>query len=321
MQDLRYGVNPHQCAAFYREMGAREPGVSTAKKLSGKDLSFNNILDLDAAIEIVKEFDQPAVSVIKHTNPCGAAVADDIKQAFAKAYLADPVSAFGSIIGVNRLVDGVAAEAIADPAELPGAEAASGFFIEAIIAPGYTDEALDILTTKPKWGKSLRVMELSSVEGAGRDRSYDVKKVTGGILVQDRDLASVCEADVRVVTKAACDAAVMADLLFAWKIVKHVRSNAVVLACGGVVTGVGAGQMSRVDATEIAIKKAAEKARGSVLASDAFFPFPDAIRAAADAGVRAIIQPGGSVRDDAVVEACDRYGIAMAFTGMRHFRH
>jgi len=319
--DLRYGENPHQSAAFYHDRGATEPSASTAKKLSGKDLSFNNIIDLDAAMEIVKEFDQPATSVIKHTNPCGAAVGDTIRDAFAKAYLADPVSAFGSIIGCNRTVDGLAAEAIADPSALPGAQAASGFFIEAIIAPGYTEEALDILTTKPKWGKSLRVMEVASIDGAGRDHAYDVKKVTGGLLLQDRDLGAVSADDVKVVTETKCDEATMADLLFAWRIVKHVRSNAIVLASGGGVTGVGAGQMSRVDATELAIRKAGEKADGSVLASDAFFPFPDAIQAAAEAGIRAIIQPGGSVGDDAVIETANGYDIVMAFTGMRHFRH
>jgi phosphoribosylaminoimidazolecarboxamide formyltransferase/IMP cyclohydrolase len=304
-QELRYGENPAQSAAFYTNPDIHVPGVSNAQKLHGKELSFNNILDIEAAFEIVKEFKEPAVSIIKHTNPCGAAAAHSLVQAFRDAYACDPVSAFGSIIGCNRRVDDTTAEAVA------GAD-----FVECLIAPGFTEQALDILTKK----KNLRLLQTDKVETDGA-YDYDMKRIIGGVLVQERDLIDVGMDELRVVTDKKVSDDQMESLLFAWKIVKHVKSNAIVLASGLKTVGVGAGQMSRVDATFMAIHKAGDAAKGSVLASDAFFPKDDAVRLAASHGVQAIIQPGGSIRDEDAIKACNELGVAMVFTGIRHFRH
>jgi len=304
-QDLRYGENPHQSAAFYVEKDVREPCVANAVQLQGKELSFNNIIDLDAAIETVKEFrDLPAAVIIKHTNPCGVALAGAPLDAYLKARECDPVSAFGGIVGFNRIVDGAAAREL------------SSTFLEAVIAPGYTEEALEIFKAK----KNVRVMQapvLTSSEQSG----YDLKKVGGGLLIQGRDLGMVRAADCRVVTVRPPSAAELAALDFAWKVCKHVKSNAIIFSTKDQTVGIGAGQMSRVDSSRIAVQKAQLPTKGTVLASDAFFPFRDGVDAAAEAGVIAIIQPGGSVRDEEVIKAADEHGMAMVFTGMRHFRH
>jgi phosphoribosylaminoimidazolecarboxamide formyltransferase/IMP cyclohydrolase len=304
-QELRYGENPAQSAAFYTNPDIRVPGVSNAEKLHGKELSFNNILDIEAAFEIVKEFDKPACSIIKHTNPCGAATANTLNQAFNDAYACDPVSAFGSIIGCNRTVDGVTAASIA------GAD-----FVECLIAPEYEQDALDLLTKK----KNLRLLRTGAIDSPGV-YDYDMKRIIGGVLVQERDLEDVDVADVKVVTDRNVSDEQLESLLFAWKIVKHVKSNAIVLVDGLKTVGVGAGQMSRVDATFMAIHKAGKAARASVLASDAFFPKDDAVRLAAEHGIAAIIQPGGSIRDEDAIKACNELGVAMVFTGCRHFKH
>ena len=304
-QDLRYGENPHQSAAFYREREVSEPCVANAAQLQGKELSFNNIIDLDAAIETVKEFnDRAAAVIIKHTNPCGAALADTPLDAYLKARECDPVSAFGGIVGFNGIVNGPAARELA------------ATFLEAIIAPGYTNEALEIFREK----KNVRVMQvplLNSYEQTG----YDIKKVGGGLLIQTRDLALVRAVDCRVATRRKPTDEELAALDFAWRVCKHVKSNAIVFTTADQTVGIGAGQMSRVDSSRIAVQKALLPTKGTVLASDAFFPFRDGVDAAAEAGVTAIIQPGGSVRDAEVIQAADEHGMAMVFTGMRHFRH
>ena len=304
-QDLRYGENPAQSAAFYTNPDIQIRGVSNAEKLHGKELSFNNILDIEAAFEIVKEFDDPACSIIKHTNPCGAATAPSLKKAFTDAHACDPLSAFGSIIGCNRAVDRSTAR-----------EIAKMDFVECVIAPDYEKEALGVLMTK----KNIRLLRTGAIH-SGEMYDFDMKRVIGGVLMQERDLTDIGKEDLNVVTDTAVDNGQMKSLLFAWKIVKHVKSNAIVLAQGTRTVGVGAGQMSRVDSTFMAIHKAGEDTRGSVLASDAFFPKDDAVRLAADHGVTAIIQPGGSIRDEDVIKACNELGIAMVFTGMRHFKH
>lgn len=312
-QDLRYGENPHQSAAFYVDaQGATEPCVSRLEQLWGKELSFNNILDLDAALELVKEFEVPGAVVIKHTNPCGAGVAQTLPEAFRKAYSGDPVSAFGSIIGLNNRVDAQTAEEIAAP----------GHFVEAVVAPDFTPDALEILKTKRKWGANLRILRTGEL---GRLRpentALDMKRVVGGMLVQTRDITGEDLKDLRCVTTRKPSQEEMDDLRLAWIVAKHVKSNAIVLVKNGTLVGVGAGQMSRVDSVEIAIKKASDRAKGSVLASDAFFPFRDGIDIAARGGVVAVIQPGGSTKDDEVIGAAEEHGISMVFTGRRHFRH
>jgi phosphoribosylaminoimidazolecarboxamide formyltransferase/IMP cyclohydrolase len=304
-QELRYGENPHQAAAFYTDPDIGVSGVANARKLHGKELSFNNILDIESAFEIVKEFTGPACSVIKHTNPCGAATAKTLKSAFVDALSCDPVSAFGSIIGLNRIVDRDTA------LEIAGAD-----FVECIIAPGYDKAALDTLRQK----KNIRVLETGAV-GENEVYDYDMKRIAGGVLVQARDMEDISMDDVKAVTEISVSEEDMNSLFFAWKIVKHVKSNAIVLARGTKTVGIGAGQMSRVDSTFMALSKASERAKGSVLASDAFFPKDDAVKIAAEHGVTAIMQPGGSLRDDEVIKACNEAGIAMVFTGMRHFRH
>ena len=303
-QDLRYGENPQQSAAFYVEKGVAEPCVSNAVQLQGKELSFNNIIDLDAAIETVKEFEQSAAVIIKHTNPCGVALGDTPLSAYLKARECDPVSAFGGIVGFNRQVDAATAREL------------TSTFLEAVIAPGYSDEALDIFTAK----KNVRVMQVPLLADyiAG---GYDLKKVVGGLLVQGRDLGMVRAAECKVVTDRVPTASEYEALDFAWRVGKHVKSNAIVFTSRDQTVGIGAGQMSRVDSSRIAVQKALLPIKGTVLASDAFFPFRDGVDAAAEAGVTAIIQPGGSVRDDEVIKAANEHGIAMVFTGMRHFRH
>lgn len=304
--NLRYGENPHQKAAFYTEVRLSESGVSNAKQLQGKELSFNNILDLDAAIEIVKEFDEPAASVIKHTNPCGAAIGKSLGEAYLNALDCDRVSAFGSIVGFNGNVD----------KELAGIVMKEADFVECIIAPSFSEDAKNIFSQK----KNLRLLEVTNFKKTSAGQ-MDYKKVVGGLLIQDMDLQGIDKNKLKVATKTKPSDDQMEALLFGWKIVKHVRSNAIVLCNGTKTVGVGAGQMSRVDSVIIASRKAGDRSKNSVLASDAFFPKADAIEQAYKAGIKAIIQPGGSIKDNEVIEACDKYGIAMVLTGMRHFKH
>jgi phosphoribosylaminoimidazolecarboxamide formyltransferase / IMP cyclohydrolase len=295
---LRYGENPHQSAALYTDGSGA--GVAGAQQLQGKELSYNNLVDLDACWDLAQEFTEPMVAIIKHTNPCGAATGANLLEAYTKALSTDPVSAFGGVIGVNREMDEAAAEEVAK------------LFVEAIAAPGFTPGALARFATK----KNLRLVV---VKPAARARV--MKQVSGGMLLQDADTGSVTASDLRTVTKRPPTPDEIANLLFAWKVAKHVKSNAIVYARGGQTIGIGAGQMSRVDAARFGAMKAILLLAGTVAASDAFFPFPDGLETIVEAGATAVIQPGGSVRDDAVVEAADRLGIAMVFTGMRHFRH
>ena len=304
VQDLRYGENPHQTAAFYVESDISEPCVSNALQFQGKELSFNNIIDLDAAIETVKEFEHSAAVIIKHTNPCGVALADSPLTAYLKARECDPVSAFGGIVGFNRTVDADTAREL------------TSTFLEAVIAPGYTDEALDIFTAK----KNVRVMQVPLLDSY-TPKGYDLKRVTGGLMIQSRDLGMINAVDCRVVTERSPSPSEYEALDFAWRVCKHVKSNAIVFSNRDQTVGIGAGQMSRVDSSKIAIQKALLPTHGTVLASDAFFPFRDGVDAAAEAGVTAIIQPGGSVRDEEVIKAANEQGIAMIFTNVRHFRH
>ena len=307
--DLRYGENPHQEASFYKERKVKESSITNAKKLSGKKLSFNNINDTNGAIELIKEFNEiPTAAVIKHTNPCGLASADNIVDAFKKAHLGDPLSAFGSIVSLNRKVDKKLAEEI-----ISGDK-----FIEVITAPSYTEDAINIL--KNRW-ESLRILETEEFKYNNSNPGYDLKKVTGGLLVQDRDLKTITRDDLKLVTDIKADNKTIDDLLFAWKAVKHVKSNAIVIAKDKMLVGVGAGQMSRVDSMIIAGRKAAGRNKNAVVASDAFFPFPDAIKKAAELNIKAIIQPGGSIRDNEVIEAANKLGISMYFINIRHFCH
>jgi phosphoribosylaminoimidazolecarboxamide formyltransferase/IMP cyclohydrolase len=302
LQPLRYGENPHQKAALYTDGSGR--GVANARQLQGKELSYNNIVDLDACWELVSEFDEPAVVIIKHTNPCGASTGATVVEAYARALESDPVSAFGGVIGVNREVDAAAAEEIAK------------LFVEAIVAPSFTPEALERFAAK----KNLRLIEISTAE-----TRRVLKQVSGGLLVQDADRLRISEAELKFVTQRKPTAEETRALLFAWRVCKHVKSNAIVYARfsegHGQTVGVGAGQMSRVDAARFGAMKAILPLKGTVAASDAFFPFPDGLETIAEAGATAIIQPGGSVRDAEVIAAADRLGVAMAFTGVRHFRH
>jgi len=302
LQDLRYGENPHQAAAFYSDVD-KTVGLAGVKQLHGKELSFNNILDLQAASEIAKEFDEPAAVVIKHNNPCGVAQDKTLSEAYLRAWKCDDVSAFGGIVGLNREVDVKTAKVIGK----------SGF-LECIIAPGYQGGALEILKEK----KNLRIMEMP-IDGEGKD--FDLKRVSGGLLVQEKDDKMVSEKDLKAVTKKKPTAKQIKGLLFAWRVVKHVKSNAIVLVKDTQTVGIGPGQTSRVESVIIATRKAGKKSKGSLLASDAFFPKADGIQMAARAGVVAIIQPGGSISDEEIIKACDKYKIAMVFTGMRHFRH
>ncbi len=306
-QEMRYGENPHQRAAFYREAHPSEAGIATAKQLQGKELSYNNVADTDAALECVKNFDEPACVIVKHANPCGVAVAADIRSAYELAFATDPESAFGGIIAFNRELDGATARAIVERQ-----------FVEVIIAPGASTEAVAAVAAK----KNVRLLVCG--KWAASRPALDYKRVNGGLLVQDRDLGMVSAADLQVVSKVQPSEQQMRDLLFAWKVAKFVKSNAIVYVANGQTVGVGAGQMSRVNSARIAAIKAEQAGlpvQGSVMASDAFFPFRDGIDNAGKAGIAAVIQPGGSIRDEEVIAAADEHGMAMVFTGMRHFRH
>jgi len=306
---LRYGENPHQRAALYYDPSVRTANLVSARQISGKELSYNNLLDLDSALEIVRGQNLPAVSVIKHNNPCGAASAEKLSTACEKALAGDPLSAFGSVLGFNRTLDLATAELLCEP----------GLFIEAIVAPDFEAAAVGVLTTRPRWRENVRLMQVGRLDepATAPQRRF----ISGGVLVQDADRLPSIPLQWKTATRTQVPEGLWDDVAFAWDMVRYVKSNAIVLAQNTSLIGVGAGQMSRVDSVEIAIEKAGERARGSVLASDAFFPFPDSIDAAAEAGIVAIIQPGGSRRDDEVIEACDRHGIAMVLTGRRHFRH
>jgi len=310
---LRYGENPHQRAAFYIEPGSAGPNLATAKILHGKELSYNNLLDLDAALRLIRLFAGPAATILKHNNPCGAAEANSLAEAFELAYEGDPVSAFGGIVGINRTVDRATAERLCVP----------GRFIEAIIAPDFEPDAFKLLTSRPSWKNSVRLLALGSPIGpdAAPPSGFDLRRVEGGLLVQDFDSAEPDPASGVVASKRAPSDAERSALGFAWRVCQAVKSNAIVITSGRQLIGVGAGQMSRLDSVRIAVAKAGDKARGAVLASDAFFPFRDGPDAAALAGVTALIQPGGSKRDDETVIACDEHGMAMILTGRRHFRH
>jgi phosphoribosylaminoimidazolecarboxamide formyltransferase / IMP cyclohydrolase len=306
-QDMRYGENPHQNAAFYVEQNQSEASVSTATQLQGKALSFNNIADTDAALECVKSFEQPACVIVKHANPCGVAVADNCLAAYERAFQTDPTSAFGGIIAFNRELDETMAQAIIDRQ-----------FVEVIIAPTVSADAKEIIANKA----NVRLLECGQWQAPSA--TYDYKRVNGGLLIQDRDLGMVGLDDLKVVSKVQPTQEQLEDLLFCWKVAKSVKSNAIVYAKDGQTIGVGAGQMSRVYSAKIAGIKAADEnltVAGSVMASDAFFPFRDGIDAAAQAGISAVIQPGGSMRDEEVIAAADEHGMAMVFTGMRHFKH
>ncbi|MFN3280116.1 MAG: bifunctional phosphoribosylaminoimidazolecarboxamide formyltransferase/IMP cyclohydrolase [Tabrizicola sp.] len=314
-QPLRYGENPHQAAAFYVD-GSQRPGVATARQWQGKELSYNNINDTDAAFELVAEFggDTPACAIIKHANPCGVATASTLTEAYLRAYQCDQTSAFGGIVALNRVLDGATAEEIVK------------IFTEVVIAPDATEEAKAIFAAK----KNLRLLTTGALPDP-KAKGLAFRQVAGGFLMQDRDSANVAPADLKVVTKRAPTEAELRDLMFAWTVAKHVKSNAIIYVKDGATVGVGAGQMSRVDSTRIAARKAQDMAealglpgpltKGAVVASDAFFPFADGLITAAEAGATAIIQPGGSMRDDEVIAAADERGLAMVFTGQRHFRH
>ncbi len=308
--ELRYGENPHQRAAFYVEPNFHPATLAAAEVLHGKELSYNNLLDLDAAMLIVREFRQPAAVVIKHNNPCGCALGENLAEAYLAADAGDPVSAFGSILGFNQIVDQATAEQLCVP----------GRFIEAIIAPGYDDDAWTTLTTLPKWKTSVRLLKCAAM-GEPRPFSSDYRRVSGGLLVQDRDEDTDPRNEWRVVTERHPTPEEMEDLEFAWLVCKHVKSNAILFAKDRAVVGVGAGQMSRLDSAYIAAYKSGDRSQDAVCASDAFFPFRDGVDQIAEAGVKAVIQPGGSKRDEDVIAACNEHGIAMLFTGRRHFRH
>ena len=314
-QTLRYGENPHQKAAFYTD-GSNRPGVATAAQHQGKELSYNNINDTDAAFELVADLDpsKPACAIIKHANPCGVAYGETLLDAYIQAYNCDQTSAFGGIVALNRPLDGKTAQEIVN------------IFTEVVIAPGADDAAREIFAAK----KNLRLLTTDTLPDPQAPR-LTYRQVAGGMLVQDNDVCTLTPADLKVVTKRQPTEAEIADMMFAWKVAKHVKSNAIIYAKGGATVGIGAGQMSRVDSTRIAARKSADMAevlglseptvKGSVVASDAFFPFADGLLTAAEAGATAVIQPGGSMRDDDVIKAADEAGLAMVFTGMRHFRH
>ncbi len=308
VQDMRYGENPHQSAAFYRDETPAPGTIATYRQLQGKELSYNNVADSDAAWECVKTFAEPACVIVKHANPCGVAIADTPLAAYGKALATDPTSAFGGIIAFNRPVDAATVEAV------------SAQFLEVLIAPAYTDDALAAIAKKV----NVRVLAVPLPQGAAGANAWDMKRVGGGFLVQSPDARNVDAGELKVVTKLAPTPAQLVDLLFAWRVAKYVKSNAIVYCRGGQTLGIGAGQMSRVDSTRIAAMKAANAGlalAGSVVASDAFFPFRDGLDVVADNGAAAVIQPGGSMRDAEVIAAADERGIAMVFTGFRHFRH
>ena len=306
-QTMRYGENPHQNAAFYRELDQDQASVSSSKQIQGKPLSFNNLADADAALECVRDFERPSCVIIKHANPCGVATRENIYQAYQSAYLTDPTSAFGGIIAFNRELDKETAKSIINQQ-----------FVEVIIAPKITNSARSVLLQK----ENIRVLECGDLEKA--QQSFDYKKISGGLLIQDKDLTLLNSSDMKCVSSLSPTESQMNDLLFAWKVAKYVKSNAIVYAKDQMTIGVGAGQMSRVYSAKIASIKAADEnleVKGSVMASDAFFPFRDGIDAAAQVGITAIIHPGGSMRDEEVISAANEHRIAMVFTGMRHFKH
>ncbi|MDP2938618.1 MAG: bifunctional phosphoribosylaminoimidazolecarboxamide formyltransferase/IMP cyclohydrolase [Candidatus Omnitrophota bacterium] len=303
LQDLRYGENPHQMAAFYTQKD-NGFGLAKAKQLHGKELSFNNILDLNAAFELIREFSNPAVVFIKHNNPCGVAEDKDIIKAYKNAWDSDKLSAFGGIVGINRAVDKNLAKEISK----------SGF-LECIIAPSFKEEALEILKQK----KNIRLLEMPFE--TSHKEEFDLKKVFGGLLLQDKDTKQISESDLKTVTNKKPTKAQIASLLFAWKVVKHTKSNAIVLAKGTKTVGIGPGQTSRVESVIIAIRKAGKNAKGSILASDAFFPKEDAVKLAIKAGISAIIQPGGSISDEEIIKVCNKSRVPMITTGVRHFKH
>jgi phosphoribosylaminoimidazolecarboxamide formyltransferase/IMP cyclohydrolase len=330
--DLRYGENPHQAGALYRQVGAAEAGIAGATQHHGKELSFNNLLDATAALKAARDFAEPTAIIIKHLNPCGAASAPTLRQAYEDAWVCDPVSAFGSVMAFNRVMDSDTAELIGNEEYMrefiePRYREETGdsesvilaAFPEVVIAPGYEPEALEAL----KQMKNLRILEMSDFHGPESGKQdYDLRKVPGGILLQDEDTKLAAEADMKVVTEKQPTPEQMASLIFADRIAKHIKSNCIVLCQGTRTVGVGAGQMSRVDSALIAARKAGHRARGSVMASDAMFPARDGLDAAAGAtGAVAVIQPGGSIRDEEVIQAANEHGIAMVLTGMRHFRH
>lgn len=302
-QDLRYGENPHQKATFYKSAFAATSSIAYAEQLHGKELSYNNINDADAALSIVKEFTEPAVVAVKHMNPCGVGVGSTIEEAYDRAYAADPVSIFGGIVAANREIDKATAEKLHE------------IFLEIVIAPSFSKEALEVLQGK----KNIRLLTIDIAKSAAASKK--LTSVQGGLLVQEEDILSLEDANVTIPTKRQPTEQEWEDLKLGWKVVKHVKSNAIVVAKDNMTIGIGAGQMNRVGAANIALAQAGEKARGSALASDAFFPMDDTVEAAAKAGVTAIIQPGGSIRDEDSIKKADEYGIAMVFTGVRHFKH
>jgi phosphoribosylaminoimidazolecarboxamide formyltransferase/IMP cyclohydrolase len=301
---LRYGENPHQKSALYIPSGAPASGLAGARQLQGKELSYNNLVDLDAAWLVVREFAEPACAIVKHNNPCGTAEQNTLAEAYRQALACDPVSAFGGVMAFNRTMDRETAEEVAK------------LFAECIVAPGYDAAAREALAGK----KNLRLMQIGSM-GAETALPWDLKRISGGVLIQDLDTRTISESEVKVVTKRQPSQDELRDLFFGWKVAKHVKSNAIVFARGGRTLGIGAGQMSRVDSVKIAVMKAQQSLSGSAVASDAFFPFPDGVEEAARAGAATVIQPGGSVRDADVIAAADRLGLSMVFTGVRHFRH
>ena len=312
-QSLRYGENPHQNAAFYQDSRISEPciGNATRRDSSGKEVSFNNLYDLDGALELVKEFtDRPAAAIIKHANPCGCSLAGNLADAFVQARAADPISAFGGILAVNRPLDAATAARITEPNN----------FFECIVAPGYEPGVVETLTTKRKWGANLRLLEVGALQGPGKEGLL-LKQIVGGLLVSTRDYRPLAPDDLKFASKRPPTDDELQELLFCWSLVKHVKSNAITISRDRALRGVGAGQQNRVRSVRLAIEQAGEFAKGGVLASDAFFPFPDGPEAAALAGVTAIIQPGGSVKDDETIAVCDKYDIALVLTGVRHFRH
>ncbi|NDI35988.1 bifunctional phosphoribosylaminoimidazolecarboxamide formyltransferase/IMP cyclohydrolase [Chengkuizengella sediminis] len=304
VQDLRYGENPHQKAAFYRKPLADEGNITTAEKLHGKELSYNNINDANAALQILKEFNEPAVVAVKHMNPCGVGIGETIEAAYQKAYEADPVSIFGGIVAFNREIGKETAEKLHE------------IFLEIIIAPSYTEEAIEVLTKK----KNIRLLKLGAAQQTNKQDRI-VTSVNDGMLIQDIDTYQLTDEDIKIVTDRKPTEEELKQLLFGWKVVKHVKSNAIILANDDMTIGVGAGQMNRVGAANIAIQQAGEKAKGSILASDAFFPMGDTLELAAKAGITAVIQPGGSIKDEESIKVANEYGIAMVVTGVRHFKH
>ena len=301
-QEMRYGENPHQLAALYVSSGRRPVGLAGARQLQGKELSYNNLVDLDAAWKLVREFERPAAAIIKHNNPCGAAEQDHLHAAYTRAFECDPVSAFGAVVAFNR------------PLDAPTAQELAKLFVECVAAPAYEPAAREAMAAK----KNVRLMEMPPEDDSS---PYELKQIYGGMLVQQPDTHVLRPHELKTVTKRAPADSELRALLFAWKVAKHVKSNAIVFAGEGLTLGIGAGQMSRVDSVKLAVMKAQKPLAGSVVASDAFFPFPDGVEEAARAGATAVIQPGGSVRDNDVIAAADKAGMAMVFTGIRHFRH